>query len=391
MTNTIYHTHFDSLADLVRSIVDRSSAVRAEAELDGLILAAEDSVALAEQHITETQSEEAVAAATLVALALQATSLYPKVLGLLCGENPDLQTGARLALRLSNIQAIRGELLGRSADAPPKARIAVLDVLSFHRVTFPNDVSELLKIDDPEARYLLLECLGRSKNAGLVAAFSQETDPTIRREFWKAMARCGHPDVVNACRCRCVEDPPCHAAVRFLGVIAQLQDHLLLRQLALHEATAPAAIEAMGACGASELIPDILNALNSPRTADAAANALERISGRSVPRSDPPPPPEHLTEDELDFWFHPGAPVPEVAHEWWKLNRYYFEGGKRYQAGRCVSDSPLGEGFDDLPDPIRRDIYLRERALNFANTPDWELETWPKYQRNPSWASQASS
>jgi hypothetical protein len=69
MTNTIFQTHFDSLSDLVRSIGDRSSAVRAEAELDGLILAAEESVPLAEQHLMEPQSEESVAAATLVAFA----------------------------------------------------------------------------------------------------------------------------------------------------------------------------------------------------------------------------------------------------------------------------------------------------------------------------------
>jgi hypothetical protein len=390
MTITIFQTHFESFSDLIRSIVDRSSAARAEAELDGLILSGDDSVAYAEQHLTEPESEESLAAATLVAFALQATTLYPSILSLLCGEDSDFQRGARLGLRLSNIASIDRELTELAVNVQPKARIAIFDVLSFHRIIFPADVGGLLKVEDPESRCLLLECLGRGRHANLVATFSQDTDPKIRKAFWTAMASSGHSDVINACRRRCAQDLPCHDAIRFLGVVATQEDHKLLRRLSMHEATAIPAMEAMGACGATELVPDILNALNQPLTADAAANALERISGRGIPRSDPPSPPEHLTEDELDFWFHPGEPVSEAAHEWWRQNHYYFEPGKRYQAGRCVSDDPLGPVFDELPDEIRADVYLRERALRPDETPDWELKTWPQYQKNPSWASQAT-
>jgi len=391
MTNAIFQTHYDSLSDLVRSIGDRSSAVRAEAELDGLILAGDESVAIAELQLAEPQSEEAITAATLVAFALQETTLYPKVLNILCGENSELQTGARMGLRLSNIQSIVRELLGLAGDAQPSARIAILDVLSFHRVSVPVDMSSLLTLEDPDSRCLLMECLGRIGNIRLVASFSQDTDPKIKKAFWQAMARSGHPQVVDACRQRCIQKPPCHDAIRFMGVIGSPQDHSLLRQLASCEATATAAIEAMGILGATELIPDIVAAIDSPVTSQVAAIALERISGRMVPRSDPPPPPDHLTEEELDFWFHPGDPVPEAAHQWWRQSRYDFDAGKRYQAGRCVSDDPLGSIFDELPDEVRRDVYLRERALNFKQTPDWELDTWPWYLRNPGWALQSTS
>jgi len=390
MTNAIFQTHYDSLSDLIRSIGDRSSAGRAAAELDGLILAADESGAIAEQHLTEPQSEEAVAAATLVAFALQATTLYPKVLNLLCGENSELQAGARAGLRLSNIKSILHELPKLAGDAQPSARIAILDVLSFHRVSVPVDMSSLLTLQDPDSRCLLLESLGRIGNIRLVASFSQDTDPKIKKAFWQAMARSGHPEIVNVCRQRCIQKQPCHDAIRFMGVIGSPQDHSLLRQLASGESTATAAIEAMGILGATELIPDIVTAIDNPLTSQAAAVAIERISGRMVPRSDPPPPPDHLTEEELDFWFHPGDPVPGAAHQWWKQSRYDFDAGKRYQAGRCVSDDPLGAIFDELPDELRRDVYLRERALNFKQTPDWELETWPKYLRNPSWAMQST-
>jgi uncharacterized protein (TIGR02270 family) len=391
MTDWILQTHFDSLSELIPHIRDRSSSVRVAAELDGLVIAGEESVEIAKGVLASPESEEGVSAATLVAFELQATTLYPDILNLLCGKNPYLRNGVRSGLRLSNIKPAVHELLRMARDAEPPAQIAIFDVLSFHRIQVKMDFQQLLKVDDPEARCLLLECLGRSRNANLVATFSQDTDPKIKKAFWKAMARSGHPDVVNACRRCCVQELPCHDAIRFLGVIGSSKDVNLLLKLSKHEATAVPAVEAMGILGATELIPTIITALVNPVTSQAAAVALERISGRGVPRNDPPPPPEHLTEDELDFWFHPGDPILEAVEAWWKQNHYYFEPGKRYQAGRCVSDNPLGPVFEELPDDIRMDIYLRQRALDSANTPDWELETWPKHHRNPAWASRQGS
>ena len=387
MNYTSFHTHFDSLSDLVRSIGDRSRAVRADAELDGLVIAGDESVALARDVVRDPQSEEAVAAATLVAFELQATPLYSDVLNLLRGQNPEFKDGVRYGLRLCNIKPIVNELLRVANDAEPPSRIAAFDVLTFHRKRVEMELEQLLKIENAQDRCLLLECLGRSRKANLVATFSQDTDPMIKKAFWRAMARSGHPDIVNRCRRSCVQEQPCHDAIRFLGVIGSSIDFNLLQQLSNHDATAVPAVEAMGILGATEIIPTIIKAVSNPVTAQAAAVALERISGRGVPRNDPPPPPDHLTEDELDFWFHPGDPIPEAATTWWKQNHYYFETGKRYQAGQCVSEDPLGPVFDKLPDDIRMDIYLRQRALDSANTPDWELETWPKYHRNPTWAS----
>lgn len=390
MTDCLLQFHFDSLAELIRHIGDRTSAVRVAAELDGLVVAGEESRDIAKGVLENPDSAEEVAAATLVAFELQATTLCPDILNLLCGKNLELRNGVRCGLRLCKIRPVVNDLLRLASYAEPTAKIAILDVLTFHRIPVHMDFLQLLKVDDPETRLLLLECLGRSRNAILVSTFSQDTDPKVKKAFWKAMARSGHPDVVNSCRRSCVQERPCHDAIRFLGVIGSSKDFNLLLQLSKHEATAVPAVEAMGILGATELIPSIIKALGNPVTSQAAAVALERISGRGVPRNDPPQPPDHLTEDELDFWFHPGDPIPEAAETWWKQNHYYFETGKRYQAGQCVSDDPLGTVFDELTDDIRMDIYLRQRALDSANTPDWELETWPKYHKNPAWASRQS-
>lgn len=101
MTDWILQTHFDSLSELIPHIRDRSSSVRAAAELDGLVIAGEESVEIAKGVLASPESEEGVSAATLVAFELQATTLCPDILNLLCGKNPYLRNGVRSGLRLS--------------------------------------------------------------------------------------------------------------------------------------------------------------------------------------------------------------------------------------------------------------------------------------------------
>lgn len=390
MTNHILQVHFESLADLVGNIWISSEAQRAEAELDALMIWGSEAKDLAIAELSEPEAPERLTAATIIVLALQAEEAYPAIARHFCGDNPEFQNAVRTGLRLSNPERIFRALLEAAKVPSDMTNIALVDVATFHRRKPHVDPRKFINVYDPNYRAILLEAVGRSGDPSLVLRFETDSDPVVRRVFWRALAMSGDSALPSRCRRKCVQDPPSHDAIRFMGVVGSIEDLPLLKKLAQDDETVQPAVQALGILGASEAIPELIRMLSDPRTAHVAADSLERITGRGVARSDPPPPPNHLTEEELDFWFHPGDPIPEVAHQWWKQNHYYFERGKRYQAGRCLSDDPLGDGFDELPDPIRRDIYLRERALNFANTADWELETWPKYQRNPAWSSQSS-
>jgi uncharacterized protein (TIGR02270 family) len=390
-TNRILQLHFESLADLIANIGISSEAQRAEAEMDALMIWGSDARDLAIAELSEPEASERLTAATLTALALQAEEAYPAIVQHFCSDNPEFQNAIRLGLRLCNPEGIFRALLEAAADASDMTKIALVDVATFHRRRPLVDLRKLMNVDDPTYRAILLEAMGRLREPALALHFETDTDPIVRRVFWRSLARSGDASITNRCRQRSVQDQPCHDAIRFLGVVGSAQDIPLLMKLAQSENTSQPAIHALGILGSSEVIPELIHLLREPSTAQSAANALERITGRMVPRSDPPPPPEHLTEEELDFWFHPGDPIPDAAEEWWQQNRYYFERGKRYQAGLCLSDDPLGPVFDQLPDDVRRDIYLRQRVLQFELTPDWELETWPRYHRNPAWASGGSS
>jgi hypothetical protein len=87
----------------------------------------------------------------------------------------------------------------------------------------------------------------------------------------------------------------------------------------------------------------------------------------------------------LDTWPTAGPPDQGIGKQWLRENQASFQKGKRYQSGMCLPENHRDATFDALPDEARRDLYLRVRLQDGKNTEDWELETWPKYQRNPSW------
>lgn len=139
----------------------------------------------------------------------------------------------------------------------------------------------------------------------------------------------------------------------------------------------------LGRLGLPASVPFLLDLMATTELTEPAAAATSwRITGQEVPRGPAPEPPPGLTEDELDLW-EPKPPVDALrARDWWKANAARFDPAKRYQAGLCVSDDPLGPFFATSPLAIRYDFYLRERALT-PGTPDWKLETWTWNQRKP--------
>ncbi len=378
--------HFESLAELVGYVVLRSEAERAAAHLDGLMVWGSDAIEVARAELAEPQVAESVTAAVAVAMALRVTDLYPLVVERFCGDAADVRNAARIGLRLGDVGSIVRSLEAAASGGSLATRIALLDVAAFHRRRPPCEPAELMACQEPESRAILVEALGRLGDPSLVLRFESDSDPAVRRLFWRSLARAGDSAIASRCRQQIAQDRPCHDAIRCLGVVGSAQDVPALVKLAQDESTALPAIEALGILGACEVVPHLVDMLSGPHSAQTAAESLERITGRTVPRGDPLPPPEHLSDDERDFWFHPGDPIVDAVQQWWDQNRASFEPGKRYQAGICVSDDPLGAVFDQLPDDVRRDVYLRERALRSTTTPDWELETWPKYQRDPGWA-----
>ena len=219
-------------------------------------------------------------------------------------------------------------------------------------------------------------------NARLLERFIGHDSSRVREAALRASARSGLRELRAFCR-EATDRGGVVEAVDFLGVVGSIDDLARLRRAVANPRLAKAAVGGLGRLGLASGVPVLLDCLSTPDLTEAAAAAIQRITGLEVPRGALPEPPPELTEDELDFW-EPVAPVDVTAtRKWWRANASRFDPEKRWQFGLCVSDVPLGPVFDQLPLCVRYDVYLRERALT-PGTPDWELETWSWKQKNPA-------
>jgi uncharacterized protein (TIGR02270 family) len=306
--------------------------------------------------------------------------------GLLHNVSSEIRQAAWWGLRLASCRYTEPHLrslLGRST--PDFASAAALDILAFHRLPLETDLEALPDGTSDEVGWLLAEAGGRIPGVWTskhLKQFLAHESLRVREAALRASARCGLPQLPTICREVVSQmNPKEIETIGFLGVVGSPDDLALLRRAVSDPLTATAGLAAIGRLGLPAGVPMLLEFLTTPETADCAAAAIERITGQQVPRGDPLNPPSDLTEDELDLW-EPTAPVDVPrTNDWWKSNAARFDPNKRWQAGLCVSDDPLGSVFDQLPLGIRYDVYLRQRAL-VPGTPDWELETWTWNQRN---------
>jgi uncharacterized protein (TIGR02270 family) len=382
--------HFDGVSALIgnwnHSAADRA---RAEAFLDGLRIEGRESVELATSRLVAAEDADEVAAAALVILDCGEREDAKLLLEKLAEGELETCFAIGRGLRLALIGKILDDLQRLMDHSTAITRAAIADVLSFHRSKIAIDLGDLARHDEPMVRRYAAESAGRTRDSShqaFVRNLIADPIPTVRRSALCAAARLSLQGLGDICRTRAVADNPCRESIEFFAVCGTESDARLLVQLTKNEKTSLAAVKSMGGVGAPVLILYLIELMADPVLGDAAAQSLERIAFYSVPRGDPPQPPPDATEEELDFWNPPSPPIPELAKAWWHENKSLFSNGRRYQAGVCISENPLGEHFDQLPDEVRYDLYMRERALGNLSVPDWELETWPQHERNPSWA-----
>lgn len=386
---SLSQVHFDSVASLIGNWgSDKADRFRLEASLDGLRIEGRESVKLATARLAAAEDEDEVAAGALVILECGDREDAQLVLDKLSEGNLEVCDSIRRGLRLALIGKIVEELQTQKLQTGAIASAAIADVLTFHRAKISIDLNILATHEEPMVRRCSAEAAGRLQNPPHLAfdhSLIADPIPAVRLAALRSAARLGLQGLGDVCRTRAVAEEPCLESIRFLAVCGTESDARLLVQLSKSETTALAAVKAMGGVGAPVLIPYLIEMLADPVLGDAAAQALERIAFYSVPRGDAPEPPQDASEEVLDFWNPPSPPILSAAKSWWHENQSLFSIGRRFQAGICVSENPLGEHFDSLPDEVRYDLYLRERTVGGASIPDWELETWPQHERNPGW------
>ena len=357
---------------------------RAEANVDALRLDRSAAVDAVLGAISDDPDAGSVAALLLAECGLPDAA--SRVMTLLRDPSCDVRDATWWGLRLANIESIADDLCALATQAVDDyATATARDCLAFHRRSVAVPVAATFDALPEDVAWLTAEARGRSGawDAALLARLVSHPSPAVKGTALKSAARAGFRSVLDFCR-SAPDESSMRPCIEFLGVVGSHDDLPRLQRLATGSDAelARSAVAALGKLGLVAALPTLLYLLDEPPLAEPAAWAIERIVGDRVPRGAAPRPPEHLSEEELDLW-EPEAPIDVgAAREWWSSRAPRFDPKKRYQAGVNVTDDPLGSAFTQLPQRLRRNAYLRERALE-KNAPDWELDTWPRRQRNP--------
>lgn len=350
---------------------------RAEAHLDGLRIGSGHSVDLARSFLFADESGVATAA-TFVMMAFEHAQLEREVLEALKTSPPSSRDGIRIGLRHGGITRFAGELSEIAVSAEPALRIAAIDLLAFHRLPAPKGISMLLSTPDPDSRRLVYEAAGRFGGpwgTDVLLEALESPSPVLRAAALRTSARVGMLQIDQACRRAATrKQDPVPEALTFLGLLGNAEDLLVLQNSLTRPALASAALAGMGKLGSIAAIPTLLEAMGEERLALDAGKAFIRITAATdIEASKPIAPPEGLTEDAIDAWDTTFPPDPAKARSWWAKEKGRFTSEGRWQSGRDVSKTLLGEHFNALPLESRLDLYLGARARDPERTPDLEL------------------
>jgi hypothetical protein len=344
------------------SLDDMWSRARASVEALGRDRAASIEVACA----AAAADPDAASVAVLLLAEDGSAESVSRIVGFLRDPSCEPRDAAWWGLRLANIGAIADDLHALAAEATADyATATARDALAAHRRAVAVPVPDNFESLPEDVAWLTAQARGRSDgawDAALLSRFLAHPSAVVKATALQAAARARFRDIVHFCR-SCSE-PEC---VDFLGVVGGAEDLASLRRSATagEAELARSAIAGLGKLGSTAAMPTLLDLLDDEQLAKPAASAIGRLTGERVRRD---------ASNAIDV---------AATREWWSSHAASFDPAKRYQAGLNVTDEPLGAVFDELPHRLRRDVYLRERALS-PHAPDWELETWPWRQRRPS-------
>ena len=387
-TELLYAVRFAAASGRGRDVFDELCA-RCEAHLDALRIAGPDALDRLRAAVGEEDDEAAAVLALLLAESEpDGLAVHDELLTLLTHTRWPVREAAWGGLRLTAPDHLASHLRPL-VDRPmwDFAAAAAADALAFHRIAFVAGRKPLQPGEEESVTWLLAEACGRVQSGWSALRLPEllaHPSPRVRAAALRASARAGYRPLLAACRAAAdtCGDPE---HIEFLGVVGTAEDVPRLQRAAATPDTATAALRALGRLGVPAAMPSLLYFLDVPAVAEDAAAAITRLTGLVLPRGAPVSPPADMGEDERDLW-EAVAPVEVAgARSWWAEVAERFDPARRWQAGVCVSDDPLGPAFDQIPLAAREDVYLRERARD-RRVPDWELDTWSWRQRDPGGA-----
>ena len=337
---------------------------RIAAHWDGLVVGADDSVALAKERLDSPDPWDVYAAAR-VWIELGKPKTW-EILERVATVDETAVPGWREALRRVPHELMRD----RFPDGPPPGETSpVLDVLVFalgwHRLLPENVLTELVRHADHSVRRNAARTIGwgmvsPQKAGHLTGVLRLDGDQDVRRAALWSAALVVPDETASWCRDRIRSGEVDPFTVRVLGLLGGPEDTGLVEGLiASSRGAIPAAIRALGDLGDTRVVESLIEILT---TADegirrAARYALQTLIGAALPR------PRKSSTEAL---FEEEDEVPTTA----ALKAFWAEASRAYtKHERWLRGRPFPGGEDAWNQPM--ESLWRSSLLSPKDEIEW--------------------
>ena len=337
---------------------------RLEANLDGLLVAA-DNAWPAIQHNLELAEPGEVFVAAWFAINFQDGDKLDEVINAAASttENRDtLLRALSAAFSWCPLQVIE-TWLGRFFESGrPFYQFLALTACANHRVDMKAQLEALISSEDSRVSARAIRAAGELGRKELLPKFSCFfTDKNPWKQFWSLWSSCllgDHSAVPILERLILAPDYPFRKEA--LNVCARVMEaeknRSLIRQLAKYHGSERLSIIAAGYTGDPYWIPGLLKFAEQTNTARIAGEAVSMISGldlayldldRDQPEGYEGGPNEDAGDEnvELDPDEDLPWPSPDLLKGWWQQNSFNFQEGRRYLCGKLITPESCYEAL----------------------------------------------
>lgn len=341
---------------------------RVEAHIDGLRIAGDAGLLVAQQQM-ESGNAAALFVAAVLAIEQKQTELLRRVVAV-AESVSDLEPGLHSAFGWVAPRHLEGTVKSLLTSNTPFLRRLGISCCAMHGVDGGHSMQVGAQDPDVLLRSTALRSIGRLGRVDLLhecLASMAETDPVITASAASSailLGARGKPVQVLADETFSPRSGQNADFVLALQAMSVVQAHSTLQQLSGHDDNRCALIAASGVAGDPAYIPWLIGRMHTVATARLAGEAFSLITAvdlrtshleqepphnvQSGPNDDPNDPNVDMDPDE-------GLPWPDVnkVEAWWQANETRFQKGTRYFMGQPVTREHCVQVLKDGYQPQR--------------------------------------
>jgi len=360
---------------------------RLEAHIDALVLGEEIALKTCRQRAVEGDAGEAFAAVCVFCRQRRKELLF-EIFENLDPEDIERMQAVSDALNLEMPSEWKEDFVGMLSTCSSVQHHIIARLIGYRRFPATNELLKALSEKSSEHPFSILWALGRLNDQTarpfLLAKYLRHEDETISQEAAQALLRMGEPEALNYCLLSVQSQ---HWPDELIGISAGPSALGPLMKKAAREKSKASCLMGLGLLGDIAATETLLGRLADPETAEAAALALNLMTGAEIYEDAFIP--DEMDEDELFpeelEKFRQGQPPtrpdgtpygvtitrlsqkPEDWQKWWANDASQFKAGIRYRNGKPCDPECLLANLENPKSPNKvRKLAYEELVIRYG-------------------------